>query len=245
VTWPAIAFPRVPVAPALLMRQVDREAQTRFGIEPRQLMEVAGFQVARFVEQWLGSARGKRITVVAGAGNNGGDALVAARFLAQRGAEVSARVVEPRDPQSLVANHARSLRAIGIPCLPASGDPPRATDLIVDGLLGTGISLPLREPAPTLIHAMNQSDAPIVAIDLPSGLESDSADGDDRAVQAVATITLGLPKPALAAARCCGRVFLADIGLPAALFGAVGEAARAIYREGDLLELVRSEQAPS
>lgn len=245
MTWRAIAVTRMPVAPAAVMRQIDREAQTRFGIEPRQLMEVAGFQVARFIEGWVHGAREKRIAVVAGAGHNGGDGLVAARFLAQRGAHVSAWLVEPRSPQSLAAIHARTLRAMEIPCAPASGDMRLVADLIVDGLLGTGITLPLREPAPTLIHAMNQSGVPIVAIDLPSGLDADSADGDAGAVQAVATITLGLPKPALATARSCGRVFLADIGLPAALFGPAEAAARAIYREGDLLELVRPDQPPS
>ncbi|MDQ6710916.1 MAG: NAD(P)H-hydrate epimerase [Candidatus Dormibacteraeota bacterium] len=239
MSWPGIDVSRVPVAPASLMRRVDTEAQQRFGIEPRQLMEVAGFQVARFLAARRGGVAGRRIAVVAGAGNNGGDALVAARFLAQLGAEVIAWIVETRDPASLAAAHTRTLRAMGIECHAATGVLDLSADLILDGLLGTGVRLPLREPASDLVGSINRAEAPVVAIDLPSGLDSETGAGGATAVQAESTVTLGLPKPALGATQSAGRVFLADIGLPAALFGQNQAAVAAVYREGSLLELVR------
>ncbi len=244
MTWPAIDFSGVPVASATLMRRVDAEAQRRFGIEPRQLMEVAGFQVARFLAARGGGVAGRRIAVVAGAGNNGGDALVAARFLAHLGAEVIAWIVEARDPASLAAAHGRTLRALGIECHSTTGSLDLSADLVVDGLLGTGVRLPLRGPASALVSSINRAEAPVVAIDLPSGLDSETGAGDATAVQAESTVTLGLPKPALAATHSSGRVFLADIGLPAALFGRDQAAVAAVYREGSLLELVRSRGTP-
>jgi len=245
VTWPAIRWSGTPVATAAVMQAIDAEARAGFGIEPRQLMELAGFQVARFVDDWLGGAAGKRIAVIAGAGNNGGDALAAARFLSQRGGEVVAWILEARDPESLAASHARTLRAMGIPCATAMGTLDLDADVLLDGLLGTGIRIPLREPAAGLIRAINDAGRPVIAIDLPSGLDADTGAGDGSAVQAAATVTLGLPKPALRTARSGGRLFLADIGLPAALFGPARPAVQALYRSGDLVELVGATQTPS
>jgi NAD(P)H-hydrate epimerase len=227
------------------MRRVDLEAERLFHIGTAQLMEVAGFQVARFVDSWVKKAAGKRIAVLAGAGNNGGDALVAARFLAQRGAAVVSLCLAPKDSSTLSANHAQTLRAMGIECEALNPSFRVSADLIVDGLLGTGIRLPLREPMPELIAAINRSGIPVVSIDLPSGLDSESGEGDGEAVQAAATVTLGLPKPALLSARCRGRLFLADIGLPAALFKAQQRAVSELYRKGDLLEISGAAQTAS
>lgn len=233
------------MASTALMRRVDGEAARLFHIGTGQLMEVAGFQIARFVDGWFGGAAGKRIAVVAGAGNNGGDALVAARFLAQRGAAVISFCLPPEDSSSLTANHAQTLGAMGIGCEALGSSFRVSADLIVDGLLGTGIRLPLRAPMAEVIAGINRAGTPVVAIDLPSGLDSESGEGDIDAVQAAATVTLGLPKPALRSARCCGRLFLADIGLPAALFKAQERAVSALYRRGDLLEIAGAAQTAS
>ena len=245
MSWPSVPLSAVPVAPADVMRRADSEADRRFHIGTAQLMEVAGFQVARFINSWMGGAAGQRIAVVAGAGNNGGDALVAARFLAQRGAQVVNLCLPPKDESGLVANHAQTLRAMGLECVTLGASFQVSADLIVDGLLGTGIRLPLRKPVADLIAGINRSGIPVVSIDLPSGLDSDSGEGDSDAVQAAATLTLGLLKPALRSARCCGRLFLADIGLPAALFGAQERAVSELYRKGDLLEISGAGQATS
>jgi NAD(P)H-hydrate epimerase len=219
------------------LRQADEQARSQFGIEPIQLMEVAGWQVARFVDAFVDGVHGKRVTVVAGSGNNGGDALVAARFLQQRGAIVRASIVPTRDPKSLVARHALTIGRLGIPILEAPNGVDSSADLLVDGLFGIGIRLPLRDPAPGIIAAINASHVPIVAIDVPSGLDADSGAGREGAVRAAATITLVAPKTALRGSPNAGRVIVADIGMPIGVFSTEHEALAGLYQIGDAVEL--------
>ena len=214
------------------LRRADAEAAATFGIEPLQLMEVAGWQVASFVDAFMDGIQGKRVSVVAGSGNNGGDALVAARFLLQRGAIVNASIVPSRDASSLAGRHALTIGRLGIPIADAPQGIDASADVLVDGLFGTGIRLPLRDP--------NATGRPIVAIDVPSGMDADTGVGAEVAVRAAATVTLVAPKAGLTAASNAGRVFLADIGMPLVLFGAERNRLAALYALGDLVELVPS-----
>jgi len=240
VNWPAARWDQVGAISSAALRRADAEATSTFGIEPLQLMEVAGWQAARFVDAFMDGIRNKRVTVVAGSGNNGGDALVAARFLLQRGAIVDVSIVPSRDPNSLAGRQALTTRRLGISIADAPHAIGASADVLIDGLLGTGIRLPLREPAPAIIEAMNATGRPVVAIDVPSGMDADTGMGADAAVRAAATLTLVAPKAGLAGVSNAGRVFLADIGMPVALFGAEGETLAALYQVGDLVELVNS-----
>jgi NAD(P)H-hydrate epimerase len=217
------------------MRKADQQAGEIFGIEPAQLMEVAGFQVARLTRSWL-STPDQRVAIVCGAGNNGGDALVAARHLFQRGVRVTAWVMPPRSGSLAMRQLDIALR-LGIPCSEVTNSELPAADLILDGLLGTGIRPPVREREAALIRAMNAAGPPLIAIDIPSGLDPDGEISGDS-VRAVATITLGLAKPGLLDSTSVGRLFLADIGMPPAIFGRNAPAVAALYAKGDLLELV-------
>jgi hydroxyethylthiazole kinase-like uncharacterized protein yjeF len=237
VTWPTVPWSQVPTLSSAALRQADEQASSRFGIEPIQLMEVAGWQIARFIDRFVDGARGKRVTVVAGSGNNGGDALVAARFLHQRGAIVRASIVPARDPNSLAARHALTIGRLGIPMVEAPQGVDASADLLVDGLFGIGIRLPLRDPAPAIVAAINASHAPIVAIDVPSGLDADSDARHEGAVRAAATITLVAPKTALRRNSNAGRVFVADIGMPIGVFSSEREALAGLYQIGDMVEL--------
>ena len=240
MTWPVVSWDQVRTVSSIALRQADTEAASTFGIGPLELMEVAGWQIARFVNAFTDGIRNKRVIVVAGSGNNGGDALAAARFLQQRGAIVSASIVASRDPNSLPARHAQTARRLGIPILDAPQGIGPSADLVIDGLFGTGIRLPLREPAAAIIEAMNATGRPIVAIDVPSGMDADTGMGADAAVRAAATVTLVAPKAGLAGASNAGRVFVADIGMPLVLFGAERGSLAALYAVGDLVELVAS-----
>jgi NAD(P)H-hydrate epimerase len=233
-----VRWDQVRTISSIALRQADSEALTTFGIEPLQLMEVAGWQIARFVDAFTDGIRNKRVIVVAGSGNNGGDALAAARFLRQRGAIVSASIVPSRDPASLAARHALTARRLGIPVADAPQGIDSSADVLIDGLFGTGIHLPLRDPAPAIIEAINATDRPIVAIDVPSGIDADTGAGAEAAVRAAATLTLAAPKAGLASASRGGRIFVADIGMPVALFGPDQEALAALYAVGDIVELV-------
>jgi hydroxyethylthiazole kinase-like uncharacterized protein yjeF len=237
MTWPAVPWSQVPTMSSTALRQADEQASSRFGIEPIQLMEVAGWQIARVVDDFVGGVRGKRVIVTAGSGNNGGDALVAARFLHQRGALVRASIVPARDPNTLAARHARTVQALGIPTQEAPLGVDSWADVLVDGLFGIGIRLPLRDPAPRIIEAMHASGVPIVAVDVPSGLDADSGAGGESAVRAAATITLVAPKPGLRGSTNAGRVLVADIGMPVAVFSTERAALAALYQIGDVVEL--------
>ena len=237
MTWPTVPWSQAPTVSSAALRQADEQASSRFGIEPIQLMEVAGWQIASFIDRFVDGIRGKRVTVVAGSGNNGGDALVAARFLHQRGAIVRASIVPARDPNSLAARQALTLGRLGIPMVEAPHGVDAPADVLVDGLFGIGVRLPLRDPALRIIAVMNASHAPIVAIDVPSGLDADSGAGQEGAVRAAATITLVAPKPALRGNPNVGRVFVADIGMPSGVFSTEGDAVARLYQIGDLVEL--------
>ncbi len=241
MTWPAVPWNQVPMMSSAALRQGDELARSQFGIEPIQLMEVAGWQVARFVDAFLDGVYGKRVIVVAGSGNNGGDALVAGRFLRQRGAIVRVSLVPSRDPTSLAARQAMTIGRLGIPMLEAPQGIDASTDVVLDGLFGTGIRLPLRDPAPRIIEVMNASHASIVAIDVPSGLDADRGAGREGAVRAAATVTLAAPKTGLRGSANAGRVFVADIGMPVGVFSTERDALAALYRIGDLVELVDPE----
>ncbi len=240
MTFPSVPRGNVPTATAATMRRADAEALARFNIEPIQLMEAAGLQTARFVATLLDGVERKTVAVVCGSGNNGGDGMVAARYLRQRGARVRALVVPPSSTaDSLAAHHLRTLQQLGVEWLDDRRAPANLiADVIVDALLGTGVRLPVRTQAAGIIQAINQVRAPVVAIDVPSGLDADTGTGQDACVQATATLTLGLLKPGLVRCEAAGRVFLADIGLPADLFGDHRAALEAVFRMGDLVELV-------
>jgi NAD(P)H-hydrate epimerase len=224
--------------PSATLREADAQARDELGIEPLQLMEIAGWQVARIVDALLGGAPGKQVLMVAGSGNNGGDALVAARFLKQRGALVRVSMVRSKDSASLSAHHANTINRLGVRIDEAPGGIDGSADLIVDGLLGTGIRPPLREPAPAIISAMNAAGLPIVAVDVPSGMDADTGLGAEQAVRATATVTLAAPKLGLIQTTNSGRIFLADIGIPSRLFSTAGDAVQSMYRTGDIVELI-------
>ena len=238
MNWPRVPWDQVVSVPFAELRAADAAARERFGIAALQLMEIAAWQMARFVDAWLDGVAGKRILVVAGSGNNGGDALCTARFLAQRGAAVQASIVPARDRNGLAAYHAATLRQLGVPLYEAPQGIDRSADLVIDGLLGTGIRPPLREPAPAIIEAINRSRRPVVAVDVPSGIDADDGAGAEGAVQASATVMLAAPKAGLKRTTVAGRVFVADIGMPALLFSTARASLEAVYRIADLVELV-------
>ena len=239
MTWPRLRYDEVPWISSAAMRRADSAAGD-CGIEALQLMEAAGIQVARFADAWMAGARGRTVGVLAGGGNNGGDALVAARHLLQRGARVRVWLLGALDRLGpLTQRHLATAQRLGIPVDDAAeGLGAGPFDLIIDGLLGTGVRLPLRGPAVQVLQALNRMARPVLAVDVPSGLDADTGLGQETCAQAAATLTLGLPKSGTRGVRPVGRLFLADIGLPPVVFGPLEDAARSTYTRGELLELV-------
>lgn len=186
------------------MRAIET-AMFEAGLPVAALMEKVAQRIAAWVMAEYPRVAYPQVVVLVGPGHNGGDALVVAREMAHRGYGV--QVVAPTDRhKSLTANHLRYARALGIPIaptLPHSHDR-RTVDLWIDGLFGFGLERSLAGPMADIIAAVNAHPAPVVSLDLPSGLHTDTGDVLGSAVQATHTLCLGLWK----------RAFCQDIALP-------------------------------
>ncbi len=201
------------------MRDLDGRAAAEFCMPTLLLMENAGAALAEAALRMLGETGGRRIAVYCGKGNNGGDGLVAARHLAAAGCE--ARLFLGSDAAEFGGDAAVNLeiaRRMGLPLrVLASPRQPWAADLAIDAVLGTGLRGEVTGPASTLIRAMQASGAPVLAADLPSGLDSDTGRLAAIHVHAARTVTLGLPKLGLAlypGRAAAGALEVAPIGMP-------------------------------
>ncbi|HYM40288.1 MAG TPA: NAD(P)H-hydrate dehydratase [Thermoplasmata archaeon] len=197
------------------MRVLDRNAQ-HFGVSILDLMENAGRAVADAARHEFGIA-GKKVLVVCGTGNNGGDGLVAARLLAE---EAKVTVLLARSPDQFATEEARTnfARLKGVPLyegLERSETSMAEADLVVDALLGIGVDGPLREPYATVIREMNASGKPILSVDVPSGL------GSGIAVKPKVTVTLHDAKEGMTPENS-GTIRIADIGIPAQVARTIG-----------------------
>jgi NAD(P)H-hydrate epimerase len=210
------------------MAWIDAET-VRDGTPGHVLMARAGAGAASVIRNALGGFAGRRIVVLCGKGNNGGDGFVVARLARRYGADVSCYLFSAK--KKVVGDaraHLEGAERAGVVITSVEAIPGHLTgslnraDAIVDALLGTGLSGPPRRPIADVIDCLRRSDAPIFAIDIPSGMDADTGGG---VVANVAdTITFGQPKfghflhPGRSA---CGRLHLVDIGLsPAAILQA-------------------------
>ena len=208
------------------MREVDRIMVEEYGVLLVQMMENAGRALAglarhRFLD---GDARGRSVLVLAGPGGNGGGGLACARRLHGWGAR--ARVVLSR-PASSLAEVTRLqltiLERMGV-SIAEGGGLPRA-DLVVDALIGYSLHGPPTGTSAALIRAANRHGAPVLALDVPSGIDSTTGEVYEPAVRATATLTLALPKCGLdseQARQHVGELYLADIGVPPELYARPG-----------------------
>jgi NAD(P)H-hydrate epimerase len=234
------------------MRAMDRATIERLGVPGAVLMEHAGRAVAETTARM--APAGARVVVLCGAGNNGGDGYVAARWLRERGRDVRVYACAgmPR-PGSDAARFAAIYGALasgswrdpsqGKPAAPGPDDivqgPPSDDDLsradvIVDALLGTGLSKPLEGALARLVVAVNRAPGKRVAVDVPSGLDSDTGRALGAAVRADVTVTFGLAKIGLVTWPGCehaGVVETIDIGIPRSAVDAV--APRAVLADDD------------
>lgn len=202
-------------------RAMDASVESEYGLPLAVLMENAGRAVAdRAMTHQPG-----RVLVAVGPGNNGGDAMVAARLLHTRGIDVMVVLSKSMDQlRNLSLLAARRFVDVGGNVRSFDGmdlDDWRSADLIIDGLLGTGVTDPVRDPLDNMIWLINMSGVPVLSIDVPSGIASDRSSLPETAVRATETVTLGCWKPALVhypAAEWAGQVILADIGFPAPVY---------------------------
>jgi hydroxyethylthiazole kinase-like uncharacterized protein yjeF len=191
------------------------------GVLSLDLMARAGEAVAEVAGTMVGI--GARILVLAGPGNNGGDAFVAARRLAEQGYRVRLALLGERgalkgDAAHFAARWPGSFEAVGAECV-------RDCDLVIDGLFGAGLSRAIEGPAAEAIAAINASRLPVLAIDVPSGLDGSTGAPTGPVVEATQSVTFFRRKPGhilLPGRTLCGPVKLADIGIPSGVLDQIG-----------------------
>ena len=206
------------------MRAIEAAAFAAGGT-PEGLMEVAGRRVAEAVAARLGGARAKRILILVGPGNNGGDGLVAARYLHEEGADVRVLLLAPRSDADANFRAARELEIdlIELDESTAGELVTRALlrcDAVIDAVLGIGRQRPLGGLVALVLGALPERRCPLFAVDLPTGVNADTGAVDAHAAQADVTLTLGYSKLGLhllPGSTFAGEVEVLDIGLDPAL----------------------------
>ena len=211
---------------AAQMREMDRETLEKFAVPGILLMENAALRVVEVLAARFGPLRGKRIAIVCGKGNNGGDGLAVARHLSARfRADVTVWLTASAEAFTgdAAANY-KMAAAYGLDIRSWTGALGE-TDLVVDALLGTGTSGAVSGELAEVIKAVNGAGRPVVAVDVPSGLDADTGRVNGACVQAVLTITFALPKIGLRVypgAACVGELVTVDIGMPRPVMAAEG-----------------------
>jgi|AntRauTorckE6833_2_1112554.scaffolds.fasta_scaffold00657_16 NAD(P)H-hydrate epimerase len=200
------------------MRAVDRVAVEEVGLDLRRMMEHAGRGLAEAV---LDVRDGAPVTVLAGNGGNGGGGLACARHLANR--EASVRVVLDRDPSEVDGVTAEQLRIVEAMDVPVEGAGGPDLDVgapldgvVVDALIGYGLTGAPRGPAAALIEAVGDAAESVVSLDVPSGANATTGEAPGAAVAPDLTATLALPKTGLAAVG--GDLLLVDLSIPSAAY---------------------------
>lgn len=208
------------------MNEIDNITINRLGIPGIVLMENAAIKVVDEIIKYLGEVLNKEILVFAGKGNNGGDAFAVARHLYNKGARVSVYITaEKKEISGDSRINLDIIEKMGIEnselCekieVASLSDKLRQCDIIVDGIMGTGLKGNLKGIVKELVEALNRSKKTIISIDIPTGVNGETGEMSEVCIKAAGTVTFGLPKIGLMIHPGCeytGKLIIADIGLP-------------------------------
>ncbi len=209
------------------MRKIDDMTIREFRVDVLMLMENAGRATAMLAMRMLqGTILGKRVACLVGGGNNGGDGMVAARHLANWGADVKVIVGTTKDKMKDVPlGQLHILEKMGVPIL-STDYALRDYDLLIDSLIGYGLEGNPRDRVAMIIEGANSSGHPVLALDLPSGMNATTGEAYDPCIKATATLTLALPKTGFlspSASPYVGDLYLADISIPRKVYQSFGQ----------------------
>lgn len=207
------------------MRKVDDLMIRKFTIKLEMMMENAGKALSLLaIEKFLsGDARGKKVMVLCGMGGNGGGAAVCARHLFNRGANVELAIPKPQHTYTGVPAHQLTIiKHLRIPVYQKYEELEfYECDLIIDGLIGYALKGEPKDNVAELIHWANTHGAPILSLDIPSGLNPDTGEAHEPCIKAKATMSLAVPKIGLSLGNGperAGELYLGDISVPPKLF---------------------------
>lgn len=214
------------VVTALEMRHIDEETIRNIGIPGIVLMENAGLSVVNVIEKYFRKSGTSKVSIFVGKGNNGGDGLVIARHLKNKGYDVKIYLLSSSDKfqgdalinlqivQNMGLNIETILSEIDLEYHKAEV---ANSDLIIDAIFGTGLAGPIKGVSAKVVNFLNNTGLPIIAVDLPSGLDADTGKVEGECIKADVTVTMGLPKRGLLlypGANFVGKIEIADIGIP-------------------------------
>ena len=243
---PEIDEREIPFLTTDQMREVDRAMIEDYGIQLIQMMENAGRNLAALARYRFlnGKPNGRKVTVLAGAGGNGGGGLVCARRLHNWGAEVTVWLSAPSSRFADIPGHQLAiLEKMGVSIYTADdGTELPGADLIIDALIGYSLRGAPTGIAATLIRGANEHRAPILSLDTPSGVDTATGTAHEPSINASATLTLALPKEGLRsrpARERVGELYLADISVPPELYASVppGFDVPPIFAENDMVRV--------
>ena len=220
------------------VRELDRRAMETGGIPGIDLMERAGLESYRVLRERWPAAR--RVSVVAGPGNNGGDGFVVARLAAEEGLSVSVRLVGDAARITGDARTAYLRMRDATPSVDGVRSPAGDPDVIVDALFGTGLTRDVAGEVAEAVRAMNDCAAPVLALDVPSGIHSDTGRVLGAAVRAAVTVSfIGLKQGLFTreGRECGGEILYRDLAVPESVFACVEASARRMAY-GDCLGLL-------
>jgi len=232
------------------MERLD-EVAVAHGLEIRQMMELAGYHmVAVFRSEQIPSEA--KIVVACGTGNKGGDGLSAARHLINNGWQHVSVVYAGNELKHDSEHHRHLLQQMSVPEVVYLDDSDTAhawvadADVVIDSLIGYHLDGAPRGAFADLVSAINACHSTVIAYDLPSGIDATTGDAAGSAIYATATLTLALPKQLFLHAdgqRHTGRLYLADIGIPAFLYDRIAQDSRPVFDGGVVrVPLTGSEQ---
>ena len=221
------------------IRLADQLATTRARIQSMDLMEEAGRQSAQRIFEYAVKTNTDRLVCICGSGNNGGDGFVIARYLIEMGLSVDVLTTGSKEKYSddTATNYRRLLKLATTAETRLSIDAYRSqslsndekgTTLIIDALLGTGLASDLRADMRSVVEDINSTGLPVIAIDIPTGINSSTGKVHGAAIKAVMTITMAAVKTGMLMGdgpSYCGEILVADIGIPANLVVEAGETA--------------------
>ena len=236
------------------MREMDRRTIASFGVPGRVLMENAGIGATNVMRAHFPGLEFKKVGVLAGRGNNGGDAFVMARYLSFRGVKVTVFLLSKKG--RVKGDAGANLALLGpldIPVVEVAGSAAfkkkkaamRRQDLWVDALLGTGLNADVRGHYREAIDFINRLEKPVFSVDVPSGLHTDTGQVCGTCIRAQVTATFGFAKLGLKifpGAALCGELEIIDIGIPPFIAEAVNP--RRFLLTGMMLKAILGNRAP-
>lgn len=229
------------------MIEVDRLMESKYQIDLNKMMENAGRSLAIVAKELFLKRQPilKRVAILAGTGGNGGGAMAAARRLHNWGAEIHVFISKPAGRMTPVPAHQLSILrnmevSVQLPIAIKKEEKP--FDLIIDGIIGYSLKGEPRGGAKTMIDWANEQNAPVLALDTPSGVDLTTGTVHETVIKADATLTLALPKKGLFEEEVKplrGPLYLADLGVPPMLYQerSLGFKVPPIFAKGDILLL--------